>query len=305
MRRVWVVGGAVLDVVFELDAWPQPQSIVHAQQIHLIAGGKGLNQAVAAQRLGASSALIACIGEDRAAEYILAALRQYHICGDFVRINPQMPTNTVGVLVHDGEPSFVGMTGANHTLTEADLAPFLAQLTPEDVVMANYEVLPLVAYAALIGAKARGATTIFNPAPLYMTSEIPTPPYEAIDVLIPNIYEASVLLQQPHIEPAAAVRQFLARGVKTVILTLGAEGCLFAQENTIVQHQPAFPIEVVDTTGASDAFCALLAAEWGKFDMAELVRRASAASALTCQKIGAIPAMPDVTALTNFLQLLS
>lgn len=303
-QHVMVVGGSVLDAFFVVDSWPKQGAVSDVLQFQLTAGGKGLNQAVAAHRMGAVVDFVSCVGPDDAGQLILATLRQNSLGHDFVRINTAAQTNVVGVIVQDAEPGFMGMAGASRTLTRDDLAAPLATLQPNDVALINYEVVPQVVNAAILGTKARGAIAVVNPAPLHNSIPDPEPPYASIDVFIPNRFEAAILLRQPHISPTHAVRELLARGVKHVILTLGDDGCLYATDPDHIHHQPAFPTTIVDTTGASDAFCATIAAGWGRYPLPDLIARATAAGALTCQQLGALSAMPTTDQVTDFLSSL-
>lgn len=300
-QRVMALGGAVLDVTFIVDRWPIKGGVADVKDFTMLAGGKGVNQAVALKRLDCAVDFVSCVGGDDAAERIWAALRANDISTQHVYTNPNAPTNVVGVLIHDGEPGFMGRPGASRTLTVAQLQPAIQQLSADDVALINYEVPPHVVNAALIGATDRGATTVVNPAPLHGDIPDPEPPYGAIDVFIPNLYEARILLRDESLSPQDAVRGFLAKGVGAVILTLGEDGSLYATDPNDIRQQPALPTTIVDTTGASDAFCAMVAARWRQLDLPAIMQLAAAAGAVACQTLGALDSMPTTAEIDTYL----
>jgi ribokinase len=291
--QILVVGGLALDITFVLDRWPQPGGAVHAVQAALAPGGKGLNQAAAARRLGADVTLVGCVGADFAGEYIRETLRQEGVQLDFVQRHASAATTTVAMLVYERQPGFIGAPQASKQVEPGAVRQAVAGLPPGSVVLVNDEITPEIAGTALEAARAAGLTTILNPAPLHAT-----PPYNHLalaDYAIPNLKEGRLLAGDESAPPETVVRRLLGLGAGAVCLTLGESGCLFARRDAPeAQHtEPAFPVAVVDTTGASDAFCAAFAVGLVEGQaLPDILRFASAAAGQACTVYGALPAMP-------------
>lgn len=292
MTQLLVIGGAVLDISFTVDRWPQPGGVSDVRTFSISAGGKGLNQAIAARRLGATVTFTTCIGLDDPADILLNALRENDIPTTHVQRSPHHPTNVVGVIVEAAQPGFMGRAGASFALTTADVEPLVQALTPDDMLLLNFEVNEHVVAAALQTAHARGATTILNPAPLH-GKRPETDLWRFVDYLIPNEYEANTLLGTNAATPDRLIDGFLAQGVRNVVLTLGADGSRYATADGVRESVPAVAVDVVDTTGASDAFCAMFAVEIAQRPIAEAVQSANIAGAAACVVPGALAAMPD------------
>lgn len=291
MQQIVVIGGLVFDITYDLPHWPQPYHAVHAESAVFSPGGKGLNTAVAARRLGADVVVVGCIGRDFLGEHMLATLQAEGITTDFVRRHASLPTGIVTMLLQDAKPGFIGAPGASKQVTEQDLAALHGIITADTVMVVNYEVNQPVVAAALDMARSAGATTLLNPAPprglmldaVYLSQ---------VDMLLPNLDEARIMLDRDSGLPEELAQAFLDRGVKQVCITLGDDGAFFSDGQTTI-HQPVMDVPAIDTTGASDAFCgafAVAVAE-GQSHAASL-RFAAAAAAHTCTQYGTMPAMP-------------
>lgn len=292
--QILVVGGLALDITFVLNRWPQPNSAVHAERATLAPGGKGLNQAVAARRLGADAALVGCVGADFAGDFIRETLREEGVRDGFVDRHATASTTTVAMLVHDHQPGFIGAPQASKQVQPESVRRAVATLAPGSAVLVNYEISLEIAETALQAARAAGLTTILNPAPLHA----PPPDRDHLalaDYIIPNLSEGRLLLGESATQPQDVVRGLLESGAGAVCLTLGAGGCLFARREAPgdIVTQPAALVNVVDTTGASDAFCAAFAVAFIEQQaLPDILRFASAAAGLACTVYGAMPAMP-------------
>lgn len=320
--RVVVVGSFMQDLTFYTRQFPKFGETVIGD-FRLGPGGKGFNQAVAATRAGAPTLFIGAIGRDAFGAGARKFASSIGVRAHFVE-KPKHTTGTAAITVNDdGENQIIISPGANFALHKQDvpLAPFQ---TAQVVVCQGESDYRTVVHVLKTGRKA-GALTVFNPAPMRVGFD------EALlrhaDVLIPNETEfvslvrlhggCSALLRsaafREHGEFSEATLRTL-RGealqklcrclqVPVVILTLGARGCFVSQPNEY-QRMNAHPVEVVDSTGAGDAFVGGLAAGLVKFkrNIIEAAYFANAVAALAVMQPGTADAMPNAREIARFLR---
>lgn len=285
---VCVIGSLNLDIVCRVHELPAPGETVHGLSVNRVPGGKGGNQAAAAARCGAATAMVAAIGQDEAGEIMLASLKDAGVDTARVVALPDHPTGQAYIWVSDaGENSIVVAGGANHLLPP-DKASDLAGHT---VLLGQLE----TPVATLQAAFARGgATRILNAAPALDEGRVLLP---LIDILIVNETElaryADLAAPPEAIEDiAAAARGLMQRDDQTVIVTLGKAGAVAVRRGGLhrVEGRPA---KVVDTTGAGDCFCGVLAARLSEgAPLEDAMAWANAAAGLSTEKPGAAPSMP-------------
>lgn len=272
MGRVFVVGSLNVDLVARVERLPKPGETVTGTGLERWAGGKGANQAVAAVVAGAAVVLVGCVGSDEAGSVYIARLSARGIDAAAVRVELDSPTGHAFITVDEmGEKSIVVVPGANARLALDDLAP-LDSVRPGDVVLLQLEVpLSVVAAAARRGA-ARGARVILNLAPY---AALPADVVAMADPLVVNEHEALMLADSEAL-PAS------------LVVTFGSAGA--AWDGYQVNGPLVEGAEVLDTTGAGDAFCgalsAALAAGKGR---REALEAALAAGADAVRHLGAQP----------------
>ena len=294
MPRVCVIGSANVDYTMALPRLPRAGETVLDGQLLVNLGGKGANQAVAARRLGAEVRLLGCVGADAAGQDIRGKLGALGIGLTGLFECPDAATGTALILVDaDGRNQIAVASGANHRLAVEMLEPHEGSIAWADVVVCQLETpLPAVEWA-LGRARARGVTTILNPAP---AQPLPDRLLAGVDYLTPNAGEAAALggIAVDDLESArTAAAKLLERGVGAVIVTLGERGALVC-DGMRVMHIPAFSVTAVDTTAAGDAFTGALAVGLAaRSTLEEAIRLAAAAAALTCTRRGAQDALPD------------
>ncbi len=305
MPRVCVIGSANVDYTLALPRLPRPGETVLGGTLVVGMGGKGANQAVAARRLGAEVRFIGCVGQDSAGAEVKARLEAARIDVGGVATVADAATGTALILVDREGRNQIGVApGANHRLTVEMMEPHEPAIAWAEVLVCQLESpLPVVRWA-LERARRHGVTTVLNPAPAQPLSD---DLLALVDCLTPNEHEAGVLagleVSEPEAARAAALH-LLGRGVGSVVVTLGAQGAVVCDGSTAA-HFPAFPVTVVDTTGAGDAFNGALAvglAAGGNLEQA--VPLANAAGALTCTRRGAQDSLPDRAAVEGFLRSL-
>ena len=275
MFDVVVVGSLNLDLVVSAERIPSPGETVTGTGYYEYPGGKGLNQAVAAARAGARVAMVGAVGDDGAGETLRAVLTDDGIDASGVATVGGVPTGRASITVDvEAENSIVVVPGTNGHVSPAVVLPSAR------VLLLQLEIpLPSVVSVARRAAD-DGVLVVLNPAPAV---DLPADLLAACSVVVPNEHEVELI---------GGVDAVVEQGVRTVIVTRGAEGVsIHSSEGRL--DQPAFPVDPVDTTGAGDAFCGALGARLAAGDdVAAAVAFAAAAGALATTRHGAVPSLP-------------
>lgn len=299
---VIVVGSANTDLTVRTVHLPHPGETVHGSALYTAYGGKGANQAVAAQRAGARVRFVAKLGQDRYGQEYTRYLQQEGLDTAGIRWAPELPSGLALITVdRRGANQITVAPGANTALTPDDLAGMDQSFPPGTVLLTQLEIpLPTVE-AALRRGKAAGFVTILNPAP---ARPLPRRLARLVDILTPNEVEASMLCGQPvktvpHARTAARLLQ--QTGYGTVVITLGKQGVVYATGETAA-HLPGFPVQAQDTTAAGDTFAGYLACALAEgLSLAEALRLACAAGAISVMRSGAQPSIPPRAEVQRFL----
>jgi ribokinase len=288
---VTVFGSINMDIVMRVDRLPQAGETVVASSLQHLPGGKGSNQAVASARFGADTRMIGAVGEDEFGTAMRHFLLETGVdIADVDRL--PRPTGLAHVFVSDeGENQIVIVAGANGAVTApADWTTFGERRA---VALAQLEV-PIAATAAFLArARAADAITILNTAPALA---IPDAMLDDADMLVLNETELAFFLgTAPPEGPQAAAdaaRRLLRRSDQWVVVTLGGAGIVaVSQDAEIAVAAPRVP--VIDTTGAGDTFCGVLAAGLSEgLAMEAALRLACTAASLSVQRVGAAASMP-------------
>jgi ribokinase len=280
---VAVVGSVNLDLVATTARLPGPGETVSGTSYAEHAGGKGLNQAIAATRSGARVALLAAVGDDVAGRALTSLATDDGVDVTAVSVVAGTATGRALITVDaHAENSIVVVPGAN-ALMRAGTAPSAR------VVIAQLEVPIDEVIAAFRQARREGARTILDPAP---AQALPDELVQLCDIVVPNEHEAELI---------GGVSALLHRGVSAVVTTLGAAGVVVTESvDGVVESwsEPALEVRPVDTTGAGDAFRGALAARLAAGDdLRDAVRYAAAAGALATTIAGAVPSLPRADAV--------
>ncbi|HEY8472360.1 MAG TPA: ribokinase [Natronosporangium sp.] len=252
MQAGWVavVGSVNMDVVVPVQRLPAPGETVLGGDHAQLPGGKGANQAVRLARLGRPVALIGRVGRDGFGVRLRQHLTSQGVDTRWLFDDDDAPTGLAAIVVaSDGENQIAVSPGANAHLTPADVAA--ADLTEAAAVLCQLEVP--VATIEQAAALASGPF-VLNPAP---AQPLPQSLVRRVDVLVPNRSELQVLAgaESPPADLDEVAELARRLGVGSCVVTLGADGALCVEGSTVT-HIPAVPVDVVDTTGAGDAFCA-------------------------------------------------
>ncbi|RJL32909.1 ribokinase [Bailinhaonella thermotolerans] len=250
---VVVAGSANADLVVRVERRPASGETVAGSDLATFPGGKGANQAVAAARLGARTALLGRVGDDGHGALLRASLERDGVDVSRLAATPG-PTGVALITVGpEGDNSIIVSPGANARLTEEDVAGAADLIGAARVLSLQLEVpLPAV-LAAARAAEAAGTRVVFNPSP---PAPVPAGLLALCDPLIVNEHEAAFLLGEDAPEdPEERASALLTLGPRSVVVTLGAEGAVVAGEGRV----PSPRVTAVDTTGAGDAFTGALA----------------------------------------------
>ena len=296
--RICVVGSFVIDLVFKVDHRPGPGETMLARDFGMFLGGKGFNQAIAARRLGADVSMVGRLGNDAFGDMFMAKLEQEGMDSSHVTRDPEAGTAIASPIIDaSGENSIIAAPRANMRVTPDDVIAAEEQIAAADVLMLQFEIPPAASRRAAEVARKRDTLVLLDPAPVEHGFERFNAP---IDYIVPNEIEAHMLTWKMTPEEAAAV--LLPETRQGVVISLGEQGAMAVARAALLRF-PAHKVNVVDTTGAGDAFRAGLAikiAEGSSLD--EAVRFANACGALACTIMGAEPSMPRLDAVEQMLK---
>lgn len=299
MSNILVIGSLNADLVVRVSRFPAPGETISGEDLAIIPGGKGANQAVAAARQGAQVSMVGCVGDDSFGPALVQNLQSSRVDTSHVRTDPASTGTATIVVDAQGQNSIVLSPGANAKVSTSDVDA--VSFENAKILLLQFEIpFKTVTYAASV-ARQNGLRVVLNPAP---ARPIPDSLLANIDILIPNESELQLLTGMPvnDMESAKpAAQALLAKGVETVIVTLGSNGALLVTPEATV-NIPAFNVDVVDTTAAGDAFIGGFAAALLKgSSLEDAVRYGNASGALAATKFGAQPSLPTAEDVAQFL----
>jgi len=298
-----VVGSSNTDMIVKVERIPRPGETLLGGEFVTAPGGKGANQAVAAARAGGAVSFVARIGRDMFGSEALQGFKRDGLGIDYVFQDRRAPSGVALIFVAaDGENSIAVASGANSRLSPADITKARSAFRKAAVVVTQLETPLKTVQAVAKLAHSAGTRVILNPAP---ARPLPSDLLKRVSILTPNETEAE-LLTGLKVKDEAAARKAAARihakGVQTVIVTLGAKGAYFSapDDKGLV---PGFKVRAVDTTAAGDVFNGTLAVALAEgMNIRDAVRFANAAAAISVGRLGAQPSAPTRREIENFLR---
>jgi ribokinase len=286
-----VLGSANRDYTVVIERHPMPGETVLGGEAVVGTGGKGSNQAVAAARAGAKPIFLAAVGADSTGADILRDLDSFGV--DTSRVERVAHATGIALITvsHSGENSIVVAAGANQALEAAPIASVVSELAgPGVVLLAQLEIPVAVVDAAASVISAAGGRFVLNLSPF---TTVPPRMLALADPLVVNETEASELSNSiiDSIADAQVVAGRLLERSRSVVLTLGGDGTVIADSSGVV-HLHARRVEVIDTTGAGDAFAGALAAALAAgATLRDAVEKGLDAGAEAVQHLGAQPSL--------------
>lgn len=300
--KLVVLGSINADHILNLDAFPAPGETVTGNHYQVAFGGKGANQAVAAGRSGADIAFIACVGDDDTGARVCNQLARDNIDREPVSVVAGESTGVALIFVNaEGENVIAIHAGANAALTPERVEAQRDRIAQASALLMQLESpVESVLLAAKI-ARQNQTRVILNPAPARALSD---DLLALVDIITPNETEAEKLTGIPvknDEDAARAAAALHAKGIGTVIITLGSRG-VWASEQGQGQRVPGFKVKAIDTIAAGDTFNgALMTALLEEKPLAQAIRFAHAAAAIAVTRPGAQPSVPWRKEIDDFL----
>ena len=302
-HNILVIGSSNTDMVVKVPHLPVAGETVLGGVFQQVSGGKGANQAVAAQRCGGQVAFLACVGDDDLGKAVLTEYQKDGIDVSAIVVDQHEKSGVALIIVnHKGENSIAVASGANNALTVEHITKNAALIEQANVILFQLETpIPTITKAIEL-AHAQHKTIILNPAPAQaLTDKL----LSKVSILTPNETEASILtgvevIDEPSAEKAARI--LLKKGVQQVIITMGDLGVFYLDAKE--QHMfRAYKVNAVDTTAAGDTFNGALAAGLAKKQsMFTAINFAQAAAAISVTQSGAQPSIPLAAAVVEFIE---
>ena len=285
--RIAVVGSANIDLTTFTDRFPKPGETIFGQKFDLGFGGKGANQAVAARLCGAEVFMVARVGSDLFGPATIENFKILGIDATHVKQVEGLSSGVAPIFVEpNGQNRILVVKGANDALKPADVDAAGETLKSADCIVLQFEIPLETVYYTVAFARKHGIRCILNPAPGQV---VDMNALAGLDYFVPNESEAETITGIPvrNVEDAKkCAAQLTSGGIRSVIITLGANGSLIAGPDGS-EHLPAFSVKSVDSTGAGDAFIGSFAVFLGEgVSEREAIRRANLYAGLSTTGVG-------------------
>ncbi|MBX9458129.1 MAG: ribokinase [Rhizobium sp.] len=295
MRKpeITVVGSFAVGLTMRAPKLPIFGETMLGKDFDMGPGGKGSNQAVATARLGASSSIVTAIGTDKLAGIATDLYAEEGVDTSHLSVRTERNTGVGFITLNDKGENFIILDmGANELMGAADVDAAEARIAASDVVMTVLEIPVEAAARAMELGRKHGARTILNPAP---ARALPAALFAHVDYLTPNESELRILLGLPADDPRSSrelAGELRKHGVRNVVVTLGRTGALILNDELDVMV-PAIGVDVVDTTGAGDAFNSGFAVALAEGrDIVDAVRFGVVCGGIACTALGVVPSLP-------------
>lgn len=296
-RKLVVVGSINIDNYLKVDKLPSTGKAIITSTSSLYPGGKGINQSIGAAKLGARAALIGNVGNDVDSDLIFAALTEHAVDATCVRRSTEAATGKAYIFVQrDGDSMISILSGANNLLSPEDITRSERLFENSSYCLVQTEVPEDAVLTACRLAQRYGAKTILKPSACASLSE---EILSCVDILVPNFDEINTLCPKGELSEQAGY--FLDKGIETVIITLGQEGC-FVKTNKFEKQFPAASFQAIDNTGAGDAFISALAVylQYG-YELQNAVQIATYAAGFSVTREGVPPSLIDKNTLESYI----
>jgi len=301
-KKIVVIGSSNIDLIMKMDRLPKRGETVTNATFVQTFGGKGANQAVGASKASGEVYFVNCVGDDRYGTAIIENMRAAGVNTDYIFQEIGVASGTALIMIGGEGDNYISVApGSNYRLTPTHIDRVKGLIAESAMVVLQFEITEETLLSAVNCAYTAGIPVMLNLAPARL---LQADTLEKLEYLIVNETEAEFLCGFSVDSDAAvehAAQTLLAKGPKTVILTLGSQGSYIAHSDSH-QKVPAFKVKAIDTTAAGDIYCGSLAAALveGR-SLEEGVRFASAAAAISVTRLGAQPSTPTREEIDAFL----
>ncbi|WP_323149828.1 ribokinase [Pseudomonas oryzihabitans] len=303
MGKIAVIGSNMVDLITYIERLPVQGETLEAPDFALGCGGKGANQAVAAAKLGSEVLMVTKVGDDLFADNTLANFRRFGIDTRHVTRAPGRSSGVAPIFVQpDSHNSILIVKGANAALGPADIQAAEADLRDCALIVLQLEIALETVYAAIDCGQRLGIPVLLNPAPA--VADLSAAHLARLDYFVPNETELALvsgLPVQDRESAFAAARVLAGRGIRHVVVTLGAQGALYVGEEGEFSL-PGQTVAAIDTTGAGDAFIGCFAhGRVQGLGLRDAMQRAVAYSALSVTGRGTQTSYPEAAVFADYL----
>ncbi|WP_027598813.1 ribokinase [Pseudomonas sp. MOIL14HWK12:I2] len=303
MGKIAVIGSNMVDLITYIERLPAQGETLEAPDFALGCGGKGANQAVAAAKLGSEVLMVTKVGDDLFADNTLANFRRFGIDTRHVTRAPGRSSGVAPIFVQpDSHNSILIVKGANAALGPADIQAAEADLRDCALIVLQLEIALETVYAAIDCGQRLGIPVLLNPAPA--VADLSAAHLARLDYFVPNETELALVSGLPVADrdsAFAAARVLAGRGIRHVVVTLGAAGALYVGEEGEFSL-PGQRVAALDTTGAGDAFIGCFAhGRVQGLGLREAMQRAVAYSALSVTGRGTQTSYPEAAVFEDYL----
>lgn len=299
--NIVVIGSLNMDLVTTSYRFPQKGETIIGTGFKKVSGGKGANQAVSLARLGAKVSIIGCVGKDIFGKELVSSMKKEGINISGIKVLENASTGIASIVVAEGDNNIIVIPGANKRLNIEDIDKNEEIIKTSDLVILQLEIPIDIACYAIEKAKKYNKKVILNPAP---AGDIPKYVYKYIDYITPNETELGLLTGVDVKDEASlklAMKQLTSMGVGNIITTLGSKGASCLTDREEIKKYNSFKVNVVDTTGAGDAFNGGLAYSLAKgLSLNESIIFANKVSAISVTRFGAQSGMPYLKEVEGF-----
>ena len=293
-NKIGVVGSINIDMTLTADRIPGRGETLLGSKVTYSAGGKGANQAYAAAKFGADTAMFGCVGDDENGRAMVENLKSAGVDVRHVETVKGVPTGLAVITVGDRDNTIIVIPGANNCVTCEYIDRIWPALSEMDAVLIQQEI-PAQTVDYVIGlCRGKGITTVLNPAP---ARKINRETLDVVDYLTPNEHEAELLF------PGEKLEDLLGKYSHKLVVTLGGKGAAASDKSGKILRVPAGKVAVCDTTGAGDTFngilTALIAEEW---PLEKAMLYANIGAGLSTEKMGAQSGIPTLEEIETCLK---
>lgn len=283
--KIAVVGSLNMDMCIEAERIPLKGETLKGSRIQYLPGGKGANQAYAAARFGAKTAMFGCVGSDENGAAMIKKLSDAGVDTKYIRVVDGVTTGLAIITLGDNDNTIIVVPGANERADRSYIDSIKEELLSYDIVLLQHEIPLDTVYYIIDICKEAGIPVVLNPAP---ADKVPLEVIEKVDYITPNEHEVTLIFEEKQ-----SLEYYLKKYPEKLIVTLGEKGAGVCTKDGEIMEIPARKAKVKDTTGAGDTFNGILTAMLARgSSLKEALRYANVGASLSTEKFGAQGGMP-------------